>query len=188
LVTELCAKLVVNKGPLWHRVEGGYHMHHYHHYNDHSDTVKHAREASKVRMQRFRKRATNGATSPATNAVRSPSVQRSTSTTTYHGTDKQQERADAHLRPVEPVENQTVLLWRRRRSRETSSGKPAERVLAALARAVLIDHPTVVDEGELKELVKRACAAANMLYDSGSVSRAIDTARAQLRRRTAVPA
>lgn len=79
-------------------------------------------------------------------------------------------------------------MWRRRRSRETSSGKPAERVIAALARAVLSDHPAVEDEGELLELVKGACARANLLYDSRSAARAIDSARAQLRRRKAVPA
>lgn len=198
LTAELCARLVVNKGPLWHREEGGYRMHDYHDYNDRSDTVKRERELSKERMQRFRKRsrygvtgtatngATVGATNDVTNGVATPSVQ--TSTTTYHGTDKKQERADALLRPVEPVENRNLLQWRRSRSRETSSGKPPIRVITALARSVLTDYPTVVDEGELLELVKVACARANLLYDSASAGQAIDTARAHLRKRKDIPA
>src|SRR4051812_41885266 len=51
LVTELCAAQAhLGKGPLWHRIEGGYRMHHYLDWNDPRDTVMAQRAKAKERM------------------------------------------------------------------------------------------------------------------------------------------
>jgi hypothetical protein len=198
LIEELCASLVVRKGPLWHREPGGYRMHDYHDYNDRADTVRRERELSKERMQRFRKRVTNGATATVTNGVtngvtnaeRTASVQPSISM--YHGTEKQERAPSAPLHPVEAVENRIVRFQRRRRSRETSSGKPAHRVITALVRSLLKTNPSLReetdDESTVLEFVKVHCAQKNLLYDSASAALALDVARAQLRKRKDVPA
>lgn len=198
LVAELLASQpTIGKGPLWHRVDGGYRMHDYFDWNDDAATIRAKRKVASDRLKRHRNTVLKRVSQRVSNTVsqrvscgertlfETPSVRAST----YHVPHvlQEQERAGAHSYPVEAVENRTVLLLRQLRSRETSSGKPDERVLAALVRAVITDHPTVMDDGELKDLVKDACARVNLLYDSGSVARAIDTARAQLRR-MAVPA
>lgn len=82
-----------------------------------------------------------------------------------------------------PAVDRVIRLNRRERSRETDSGRPSVPVLAAIARTVLLEHPDEQDEGELKELLKCAAVRANLLYDSTSVSDALDRARHQLSRR-----
>jgi hypothetical protein len=98
--------------------------------------------------------------------------------TTISGTDERQERALARTHSLNGVE---IRMARRLRSRETTNGKPAVRVITALARHILAESPDL-DEGELMERVKRGCARANLEY-AGSVGAAIDRARAQLAKR-----
>jgi hypothetical protein len=76
-----------------------------------------------------------------------------------------------------------ISLLRRMRSRETVDGRPAVRVIAALARDVLLRHRSETDDGELRELLKSACAKANLKYDGASVTDGIERARAHLQRR-----
>jgi hypothetical protein len=105
--------------------------------------------------------------------------------------EQQQERADAFPRPVENLlktSDVRVLRHRRRRSRETRDGRPAKRVIVALARDVLRAHPQESDAGELRERVKAACSKANLQYDGATVGQALDEALAQVRGRKAEPA
>lgn len=72
---ELCASLVPNKGPLWHRVEGGYRVHDFLAWNDSKATVEAERAGGKDRWQRWkqrvgkrsRKRVSNGVANGDTN-------------------------------------------------------------------------------------------------------------------------
>lgn len=53
-IDELCASLVPGKGPLWHRVPGGYQVHDYLHWNDSKEAVLQARAATQKRVALFR--------------------------------------------------------------------------------------------------------------------------------------
>jgi hypothetical protein len=103
--------------------------------------------------------------------------------------EKQEHAPSASMCPVENVEisesgqDTRVLLHRRNRSNETSDGQPAVRVIAALARHVLLKHRTETDDGELREILKTACAKANLRYDGTTVADGIDRARAHLKRK-----
>jgi hypothetical protein len=112
--------------------------------------------------------------------------------TTYHVPqeyEKQERAPSAPTTSQNAVENAEsgpdprIRLHRRRRSKETSDGRPAVQVIAALARDVLLRHPSEDDDGALREVLKRACAKANLRYDGASVAAALDTARAQLKGR-----
>lgn len=58
---ELCRPLVPGKGPLWHRVDGGFQVHDYMDVNDPKETVLAEREKARLRTERWRNgRNTNG--------------------------------------------------------------------------------------------------------------------------------
>lgn len=99
---------------------------------------------------------------------------------------EKQERADASSSEStqERIDrlNTAIRQHRRRRSQETTDGRPAVPVVAALARDILRQHPNETDDFELRALLKDACAKANLLYDSATVGEALDQAKAQLRR------
>lgn len=52
---ELCRTLVPGKGPLWHRVEGGFQVHDFLDWNDSREKVEADRQGSKGRWQRYKK-------------------------------------------------------------------------------------------------------------------------------------
>jgi hypothetical protein len=110
---------------------------------------------------------------------------------TYHVPQyvQKQERAPSAPTSSEAVENADsgpdprIPLHRRQRSKETDDGRPKVSTIAALARDVLFRHPGEDDDGALRDLLKSACAKANLHYDGGSVGDALDRARAQVKRR-----
>jgi len=107
--------------------------------------------------------------------------------------EKQEHAPSASICSVEAVENSEsgqdsrISLHRRIRSQETADGRPAVRVISALARHVLLRHRTETDDGELREFLKAACAKANLKYDGASVTDGIDRARAHLKRKRLLP-
>jgi 5-methylcytosine-specific restriction endonuclease McrA len=50
---ELCTALIPGRGPLWHKVEGGYQVHDYLDWNDSKETVDHRRMLEKRRLALF---------------------------------------------------------------------------------------------------------------------------------------
>jgi hypothetical protein len=62
LADELCTRLVKGKGPLWHRVKGGFRVHDYLDWNDSKTQVLAARKKGNERVKRFRKRKRNAVT------------------------------------------------------------------------------------------------------------------------------
>jgi hypothetical protein len=202
LIAELCTpQTSLGKGPLWHRVEGGYQMHDYHDWNDSRDEVLRQRAKAKERMDRHRGKRTfprvvNGAMNTICNAV--ADALRTTNdsanetdheqVSTYHVPRyvQKQEREDASApeRDTERIQrlNERIRQHRRRRSHETDDGRPRLSVIAALARTVLQTHPDETDDGELRELLKAACARVNLQHDGRSVGDALEQAKAQLRR------
>lgn len=186
LIAELCATLVPGKGALWVQVDGGYQMHDFLEWNDSRDKVLAERELAKKRLERFQgKRGLKRVVNAVVNAFVTPhgtgSKTSSERCTTYHVPEEQkQEHAPSAKTSLEFVD---VRMLRRERSRETSDGKPAVKVITALARHLIASHPEL-DEGELMEAVKRQCAKSNLEY-AGVVGAAIDRARAQLARKAA---
>ena len=204
LVAELCASLVPGKGPLWHKVETGYQMHDYLDWNDTRDKVLTDRKKAEDRQSRFKdRRRFKRVASAVHNAVHNALLAAlrdegengvahgvGNGATTYHVPPevpvppvvpgpKEQERAPNGAKSS--LSDVEIRMLRRTRSRETDTGRPAVRVITALARHVLRAHPDY-DEGDLMEAVKRACVRANLAYD-GAVGPAIDRARAQLGKR-----
>ncbi len=53
-VAELCRELLPNKGPLWHKVEGGVQVHDYLDWNDSKEKILKGRADTKARLDRFR--------------------------------------------------------------------------------------------------------------------------------------
>lgn len=98
--------------------------------------------------------------------------------TTINGTEEQEHAPNGAETSINDVRTRML---RKERSRETDDGKPAVRVIAALARHIIAAHPDY-DEGELMDAVKVQCARANLEY-AGVVGAAIDRARAQLHRK-----
>lgn len=180
---ELCRALIPGKGPLWEKADGGYQMHDYLDWNPPKERILADREKAEERLNRHKERRKNGVANAvlnvAVNVFQSAhgSGLEHLSATTYHSTEEQ-ERAVARTQSLNAVE---IRMARRARSRETTDGKPPVRVIAALARHILSESPDL-DEGELMERVKRACARANLEY-AGVVGHAIDRARAQLAKR-----
>lgn len=54
VAAELCSSLVSGKGPLWHKVEGGYQVHDYLDWNPSKDDVLLSRQSGKQRLEVFR--------------------------------------------------------------------------------------------------------------------------------------
>jgi len=52
---------------------------------------------------------------------------------------------------------------------------------------VLLRHRTETDDGELREILKTACAKANLKYDGATVADGIELARAHLKRKRLLP-
>lgn len=185
--------VLVREG-LWHVEEDGWRIHDYLDHNNSAEYIQRIRQERKAAgakggRGRHPLRAMNNQLAwevleqvpskllnPTSNGT---AVQRSPIT----GTEEQEHApngAKAALRDVE------VRMLRRERSRETIDGRPAIRVITALARHILAEHPDY-DEGELMHAVKGQCArAANLHYNAGVVGEAIDRARAQLHRRQKV--
>jgi hypothetical protein len=199
---ELCRSLVPGKGPLWEKVDGGYRVHDYLDWNDSRDKVLKQRAGAKKRLDKFRRRHDDEPAEDAKPAVLNTArnafhaVFRTVGEavfgtalprTTYQKDQKKQEQPLRGGTCVKAVENsetaRIVNFHRRQRSRQTDDGKPAIRVIAALARHILIESPDI-DENELMERVKVECARCNLEY-SQAVGPAIDRARAQLVKRRA---
>lgn len=184
---------------LWHAREDGWQIHDYLDHNNSAEYVNRIRQERKAAGQKGGR-----ARSPLIKMgnqldeqvawdlleqlpepTGNPTINVNGTPSTISGTNEQQERADA---PTPPVENrvdrmrETIRRHRRRRSNETDDGKPAARVITALARHVVAEHPHEQDDGELRELLKAACARANLRYDSVTVGNALEAAKAQLRR------
>lgn len=188
---------------LWHKVDGGWQVHNYLQHNNSAEHIRRVRADRKEAGRRggrprklpaltqvnlfaftLLKQAANQNENPAT--ATATTVQAATASAVLEEPEKQ-ERATAPASPVENPErlerlNQRIRQHRRRRSNETDDGKPAARVITALAKNVLRSHPCESDDGELRELLKAACARANLRYDSTAVGTALEQARAQLRR------
>ena len=83
IADELCRALVPNKGPLWHKTEGGFQVHDYLDWNDAREKVLAEREKSGDRLKRFRKRVSP----PVSNGVRTPFETRSERVSTTTSTE-----------------------------------------------------------------------------------------------------
>jgi hypothetical protein len=187
---ELCTPTVAGKKALWSKVDDGYRVNDYLDWNDSKETVQAARKKAKDRLDKHRSkkrfpRVVNAGYNAICNAVadafpspfETPTVQLST----YHVPEEAEEQEHAPDGAKTSLRDVEVRMLRRERSRETPNGKPAVRVIAALARHIIAANPDF-DEGELMDAVKRQCARANLEY-AGVVGAAIDRARAQLHRR-----
>lgn len=187
---------------LWHREGDGWRIHDYLKHNNSADDIKRiqkerqeaGRRGGRNRrnqvVKQFAKAFVEQDVEQLAKAVAKPSVAVATSVSVQ--TEKQ-ERADASASPVENPEsrilnperverlNDLIRQHRRRRSRETDNGKPAAEVIRALARHV-VRQSAETDDGELRELLKAACARANLRYDGVTVSRALDQALARRRK------
>lgn len=197
VASELCAPQIAGKKPLWTQVDGGYRVNDYLDWNDSKDQVIAERAKAKERLDRHRgkkrfPRVVNAALNTICNAV-TDALQTTHETpteqvSTYHVPHQyeKQERAEAPAHAVDPERinrlETRIRQHRRRRSRETDDGRPAESVIAALARDVLTQHPDETDDGELRELLKQACARANLKHDGQSVGNALEVAKAQVRK------
>lgn len=214
---ELCRVLVPGKGPCWRKVEGGFQVHDYLDWNDSRDEVLEGRQRARDRLTKHRskrvvKRVSDAVVNEVQEAFRdgfSAALEtRSEQGPTYHDrtctnqvplsvrstcTKKQEHAQNASSRAVENVENANsgpdIRIWlnRRRRSQETHDGRPAVHVIASLARHVLLRHRTETDDGELREILKTACAKANLKYDGASVGDALERAKAHLKRKRLLP-
>jgi hypothetical protein len=210
---ELCRVLVPGKASCWHKVDGGYQVHDYLDWNDSRDDVLEGRQRARDRLTKHRtKRVVKRVSDAVVNEVQaafrdgfsSALEMRSEQGPTYHdrtctnqdlssvrstGTEKQEHAPSAFAHSVETVENSDsgqelrVLLLRRMRSRETVDGRPSVKVIAALARHVLLRQRSGTDDVELREILKTACAKANLHYDGASVGDGLELAKAHLRRR-----
>lgn len=193
----LAAKLV--QVGLWHAEEGGWRIHDYLQHNNTAEYIQRIRQERKAagakggRGNRAAMKLVNQLAPDllwqVVEQTVNPTVNGTTITgTPINGTEEKQERADApSLRSETTNErvnrlNQAMRQHRRRRSRETDDGRPATRVIAALARDVLREHPDETDDLELRTLLKEACAKVNLAYDSAVVGDALDRAKAQARR------
>lgn len=193
---ELCAVQVAGKKPLWRKVDNGYQFNDYLDWNDSRDKVLRERALSKARLDRHNERKKNGVVNAVVNVFRNtfgtPHGTGYVHPSTYHVPQEleKQERADAPScesgseTPTERIErlNAAIASHRRRRSGETDDDRPATRVITALARDVLRQHPDETDDLELRTLLKEACARANLKYDATAVGEAMDQAKAQVRR------
>jgi len=84
---------------------------------------------------------------------------------------------------AKPTISGEILRFRRWRSRGSdAAGRPKLSTMVRLACDVLRSHETD-DAGEQAALLKDACAAVNLVYDSASVGLAVDRALGRLRRR-----
>ncbi|MGE3276759.1 MAG: hypothetical protein AB7O67_16730 [Vicinamibacterales bacterium] len=146
VVDELCASLVPGKGPLWHRVAGGYQVHDYLDWNDDRETVLKGREQSAARMARYRERLRSLSGAGVThNRTRNTTQNKrrsfggSTSTTT----------------PV-PSEQGTAPLARR-------DARDVWKVAMAIGHAVFEDLPDACDADRTEEFKVR-CALQDIDY------------------------
>lgn len=214
---ELCRVLVPGKGPCWRRVDGGYEVHDYLDWNDSRADILEGRQRARERLTKHRtkrvvKRVSDAVMQEA-NAAFQDGFRAALETQSEHGptyhdrtctnqdlssglstrTEKQEHAPSAPARSVETVENADsgqelrVQLLRRARSQETADGRPAIRVITALARHVLLRHRNETDDGELREILKTACAKANLKYDGATVGEGIERARAHLKRKRLLP-
>lgn len=65
VAAELCRSLVPNKGPLWHKVEGGFQVHDYLDWNDSREEVLRERKLVKDRKEKFNNRRDKNASKNA---------------------------------------------------------------------------------------------------------------------------
>jgi hypothetical protein len=190
VAAELCTPSVEGKKALWSKVDGGYRFNDYLDWNDSREKVLAEREKAKKRLERFQGKGrglsavVNAVSNAVVNAFQTPhrtgSELSSERCTTYHVPEEQEKQEHAPTGAESPFDDVRIRMLRKERSRETTDGQPALRVIAALARHVITAHPDY-DEGELMEAVKRQCARANLEY-AGVVGAAIDRARAQVQR------
>ncbi len=170
---------------LWHEEADGWRIHKY---LDHNNSAEHIR---RVQSERRRAGRTGGRPEKQTvvNVLKqfafglfkqpvNPSV---SVTVAVSDKEEKQVRANAQTPCAKPVETRSAMLaavirHRRHRSKETADGKPAERVIAALARDIVRQHPHETEAMELRESVKDACAKANLQYDGYVVDVAVQKA------------
>lgn len=188
---------------LWHEEPNGWRVHDYLDHNNSAEYVRRVQdERRKAGRRGGRGRSSEGqnvkqfacvllevpneqTASKDTNPATATAVQAATPTAVPD--HEKQERETASPLPVENREridrlDAAIRRHRRQRSKETDNGRPAKRVITALARDVLQKHPDESDEFELRELLKEACVRANLHYDGQVVGTALEEARAQLRR------
>lgn len=176
-VEELQKSLVPGKGPLWHRVDGGFQVHDYLDWNDSREEILKARAQGKARLDRFRNRlaedraAKERAANGVGNAFQLPfetphdtRAERSSTTTTT--TDQEESAAPAaRHRPVELVENPKVL------------GKIAHTVADEIDAGT---RPAV----DRWEAIKDLAAKAGIRYDGTRIDSAVMSADVQRARKS----
>jgi len=210
VVTELCSVLVPGKGPLWHRVTGGFQIHDYLEHNDDRVTILAKRERSADRVERFRTRLSKGSGSDPRNAsgnafcnalhppISPPHVTRCKTTdprTTYIPSECRSTAAPPPPPPERPVENSDEPSLDRVNSSEAPGPRastwstPRElapyAVVAALVRAMLAegaDWTYAGGEADLVEELKTRCAKARLGYDTMLLRKAVDSERVKAKR------
>jgi hypothetical protein len=184
---------------LWHATEDGYEVHDWRDWNATRDQVETRRKAAKARLSRWRASQAdpgvpnapcNGVSNGVSNGVRNGVAHGArngvgnATATQRNAEDQDQEQKDPGLAAGAPpcgnVEN--AENGRRVVPIRPPDDAPAK-VLTQVAVALLKRHQGAdVDEADLKEDFKRACAAAHLRYAAGDVRKALDAARAILAR------
>jgi hypothetical protein len=182
---------------LWHKVRGGFAINDYHDVNPPAEKAKEKREKDRKRQAAHRAKLkdqphlpdlpSHDVTHFVTRDILGKKKEETRKNSTA-GCDNQlrttvlptcTDRGIKNAAP--PLTSPGVLAFRRRASKATDTGKPKFTVIRALAREVITEHPDLDDDGDVEAIVMRRCARdANLLYDSATVKRAVEQARAQL--------
>lgn len=173
---ELCRVLVPGKGPLWHRVEGGYRVHDYHDWNPSKDQILEGRRQAQDRMRRRRTdRQSDVGGSPAcsrehtteqprehgrcSRVVTALHSGRALPRTTYH------EKARTAPLVASPSHATVEHLWKTR-ARHPRSLEPNGDNFWAIVRVAREQLATgdVEDERDLQHATKHACLRLGIAY------------------------
>lgn len=128
IIAELCTSLVQGKGPLWHRVDGGFQLHDYLDWNDSKEEIleqrKRKAEQAQKRRSRQRSQESKSTASPATLPATPPPV------AGYAGSEEPPVAGDIApsfppYPPISPTTGSTEELYTHTpRARETNRSAP----------------------------------------------------------------
>lgn len=180
---ELCAVLVAGKGPLWHKVSGGFQVHDYLDWNPSRDKVLAERQRNQDRIDRYRGRQKGNETGDGTgvrNGVQN-GVQPSLDIDCNGGTN-----GGIHVpRTTVPTDPRTTTVPTDPSTTEKAAAAPrisrtAENpdqnieVITALVRKELL--PLGIASDALPEAAKNLCAQRGIAYNGQSVRKAVESA------------
>jgi hypothetical protein len=186
VAVELCTPLVAGKGPLWHKVDGGYQVHDYLDWNPSREEVLADRKRGRDRVEKYRSGLRNGGGNGVCNGVGNalqephnddcnavchdgshvpgttdPQVPRTTDPpvprTTDPGSGSVQAAASPRIAPDQKTERPNVEL-----------------ITAIVKKEVL---PLGLPDSDLPDVTKELCRRYGIPHDSQAVRKAIDSAQ-----------